>query len=1673
MLKESPNLANTPKVEKPRKTLDEIYRQELAPLARIFQLPDETEEECEDRVLKSPGEIVERSQNIENRMTAGPEETLQETKALLLQESRQIISDYGKKKDKKALIAEERELLKKARIVLLTAGDRSDWDKYSRKYILEVDANAFISYYLDAEKSSWRNDQEDLRLTSAEVSGLIKGGLGPILSEIDSYKYGDLIKETPDELLQLLAKKNDSHLVNKAIEKCPAPEGYSAETIKVLNKTDQGHLILKNIPRFEKTLKPEDIKELIESYDPEYPYHLNDLLGYIKKLNWNRAVKTDLIDFTFKHNNVVDKGFKEALGDDAAAQYNKIDEGIKKIVMPGDGWERIPPKELTAEAITELKKYISDGYITFFHQYYDYIPYFAENDYEWLRDQLIKNNQENLLISGRGDCGLKLADQKIYAAKLIAQDKTLILKKLIEKGGTAESLLSPENYNKMLDNGDVLPLKFLSGRLSEESFAKIMAKKPRCLEGSELFENINCFDFKDTRRFGDYKNYQEFINFIEEKFGLKNDLYLDLKLEMSGLSREELIAYQEELARKADILKARLDSLYPNIPEKSTLINTFSSEFGFKMFAKTEAELEVFLETLAALPNQFRFKRENQPLLLGAAEAIKDFTPEEKKKVEKKLEKMLEIFDPESGKNLFNRYLNRLGNKELGQEIIDLADIAPVIPKYSLFYKTLSPEEKIFFQELFPWSEALANLPSDPESIKAQEKYLISLLRENKKIADPDEAADGKLLVEYSNRFQPNNLPKFFSLFAAIKRGADGQGGNQGNAGLSPEIIKTLNDDFKITVGGGENIDSILDRLQAVYQKVFIQNNDLIRRQFGNSLHFSDGNGYLFEHLKILALNGGLAGEDNDLIINFFKKYVNEKEDRRNSEKSQLLFQELKIPLDRKNWGANLDAYIEIIEEVYNQAPQNLQQEIINLFSGDYRDECFKNMRAEWLEFLDGGNTNLSLRLTTLAETIKNAGGAGSLKYIEALGDLIAKVDNSNSNPKTADRTKAEIKEVLAQAETRFNKDKWSQDDRAKFYNLSKDIIEAAPSLFAAFAPVFEQLSGKDVKLMLKDILPLYQVELITIQQIAGQAGEISYNPRDLVPIRRALNDLAAKLKQAPEDKDSVFIEEKNRLTAAMQSGFKDRFGLIKVPVEFKKDELRSIQNCIRYVGNINNRTEERETLIAFYLGLELNGDWEKFRQGQNIDAEKYLTPAKADIIKEILAKKKTNSLPLEIIGLKAAESEKFQQILQEEISGSMAGNLATVDIKLGNIRRNMQELIDPDIYENKTDKELVKLLTENGKSVGTVLSKIYRNIILSEPEKELREKLAAIFAVPSWTGETVKEIQDKIQPFGLITGLINKLEEEKVGANIDGLQKSLEPSEKIITIFNRLNEDFKPASGALALSRDLEYLEELAVKNDAKLSPEEKEDIKNYLNPIREKMVALEATFQKTKEYFDKVKKSMHLVTNELMKDRLAEIEKIVYSEGGEAMIVSRLTKDLNLIIENMRQCLGCLKKEANNDTNLAFGDYNKFFLISQKGKETGSVADEIVFFVPLKNDANRPEMSFIMDRVYGSKSSDILLAHVLAVYKKYAALKKEFKDSNISMTISDATLASVGLSPELFQEKIQEKISALKSIEYVRNMVANVPESSLGDNYLEFSSNNESARKNGERTFSGVVIR
>ena len=182
-------------------------------------------------------------------------------------------------------------------------------------------------------------------------------------------------------------------------------------------------------------------------------------------------------------------------------------------------------------------------------------------------------------------------------------------------------------------------------------------------------------------------------------------------------------------------------------------------------------------------------------------------------------------------------------------------------------------------------------------------------------------------------------------------------------------------------------------------------------------------------------------------------------------------------------------------------------------------------------------------------------------------------------------------------------------------------------------------------------------------------------------------------------------------------------------------------------------------------------------------------------------------------------------------------------------------------------------------------------------------------------------------------------------------------------------------------------------------------------------------------------------------------------------------MTKDLNLIIENMRQCLGCMRKEINNDTNLAFGEYNKFFMMNQSGKEKGSISDEIVFLVPIKKPDGKEEMSFVLDRVYGSKSSDVLIGNISSVYKKYQAIKKEFPNANLSISISREAMSSVGVDSEILKKRLVDIVKNINGSELVEGLNASLFKSKFSDNYVEFG--DKGARESGDRTFSALIIK
>ncbi len=780
-----------------------------------------------------------------------------------------------------------------------------------------------------------------------------------------------------------------------------------------------------------------------------------------------------------------------------------------------------------------------------------------------------------------------------------------------------------------------------------------------------------------------------------------------------------------------------------------------------------------------------------------------------------------------------------------------------------------------------------------------------------------------------------------------------------------------------------------------------------------------------------------------------------------------------------ENWPILLTHYIRT-EGGIAPFPDEVRKPLLAMFSNDHRenrDFCLTELKKLWREHLDQGKeSRLPIRAELIMYAVMDSEGAGDLKYIDGIAGLMGSLEEMKQGNHTVSRTKDEVYAGLKSQEERFERENWSEDDKTAFYNISKDFIEAAPSLYGDFLRAFGAMDARTLKDFSRTYFPLYQANLIVLQ------GENeTYEPRDLVRLRNRLEMLTDALAKVPKGDEAagaiVLAEEEKNLIAALQGNLERRFGLKKVPEAITAEHIRYMKDCAIYLANMNERNATKDLLVGFYLGLNLAGKWEDFRAGKEIDPSEYFDESKAGLLSEIIDQRKSLAEgAFSDLGLDLEATERFKAAMQEEVISHTIGNIQTIDMKLGNAKRNLEELADPDAYGEAGEKALVALLKENGKAVGATLAKTYaqasgKGAELAPEEAAIQSKLKEAFGIESWSAKDVKRVQGLAQLPNLIIGMVKRLEEDGVEREIAELKALLVPSKEIVDIFNSMGEEFNPTSGAMALSQDLLYLENVIVKNGNKLEPAQKQALDSYLSAIRAKMSTLESLYGNAKEYFDKIRKGAHANTNKLLKERIAEIEKVLYQSDEAMPIVTKVTSNLTSIIENMRQCLGCLRKEVNNDTNLTFGDPGKFYLLSQGDAEKGSIADEIAFFVPVALSDGRKEMSFVMDVVYGSKSSDVLVSHARAMVKKASALNTGFPDAKMSVFVSRSALASAGITRGMLEERVKREQGGGEGLvfEEIDEADVTVPESAFGDNYIEFGGDPRTA---GERKVSGLRI-
>lgn len=791
----------------------------------------------------------------------------------------------------------------------------------------------------------------------------------------------------------------------------------------------------------------------------------------------------------------------------------------------------------------------------------------------------------------------------------------------------------------------------------------------------------------------------------------------------------------------------------------------------------------------------------------------------------------------------------------------------------------------------------------------------------------------------------------------------------------------------------------------------------------------------------------------------------------------KLLTANPELEINEGNWRSLLMTFVESQTGNHLFSDESINR-VKELFKNPHvKDFCLNNFRKEYVDYLANGNFDqipFTLYLTT--EYIKYAGGAGPFTQIESLSNFVSVFCASLGKETTTEESRNAVLQGMHALESRFDKEKWSNENRTDFYNVSSDILNADPNLFSDFIDVFDKLNPSELKRFMRETYSLYGVQLALMEK-TDKDGKKTYDTAQLLNLRKGVQDFSESIKTQEKPLEA----QKAKLIGEISRLFETRFGIIKVPQEFTEENIRSLTNVSLYLVNLSARDAAKETELGYYLSLMLNDKWNNFRRGETVDPKEFLDSKRAETIADTLKKRTDlNVLTSRNLGVQESDMPEFLRILQEETQNVAVGDIETVDVKLNNVILNLRQLEDPDLYPEPLDKERMKLLLSYGnRKVGAAVAKMYqstqstsRSIQLSEEETKIQEEIRRIAKENSLelTTENIKKhFQEGIRPLSTIVNMLQFVDETRAEVEIESLRQILQPSSEIMDVFNRLGEEFKPTSGALALSQDLDYLDNIIVKKEASLNPNEKMLLSNYTGTIRIQVVKLQGIFDQIKNKFSSLKQG-NTTSNQLLIAKLEQIDKIVNAPPAQQTVASTMTNNLNTIIENMRACLSCTTKGANNDTNLTFGDLNKFYLYSQsEGQAKGSISDEVLFLEPVAHQDGTSEMAFVFDRIYGVQTPTILTNQLETVIKKYKQLKQKFPRAKLSIFVTDSAISTAGLSSDMLRSRIQNTMGNNTYAEE-EEVGVDVAESAMADHYIEFGGN---SRTSGKRQVKGLVIR
>lgn len=719
----------------------------------------------------------------------------------------------------------------------------------------------------------------------------------------------------------------------------------------------------------------------------------------------------------------------------------------------------------------------------------------------------------------------------------------------------------------------------------------------------------------------------------------------------------------------------------------------------------------------------------------------------------------------------------------------------------------------------------------------------------------------------------------------------------------------------------------------------------------------------------------------------------------------------------------------EIFEEVKSTITELFGQERM-----ENKDFIYVKIRKILDEILDPWESKLDNKKMALIEIVIRH-WLLNLPLMENLIKFIYQLILLSKSEKTPKNTKIDIKERIKKfLQKQKNR---SNEDLNSFYSISTNILKIAPSLYNKIVWIFERLEPSNIKYFYEKIFPLYNVELVLYEK------KNKHEINDLTTINSEIKKMTQKIRNSKNIKETL-EEEKDSLTEKTKTLFKKRFWIIKIPEQITEKNIESIMNHSLYLSNMASKIEEKEIVLWFFLALKLNNKRENFRSGEKIDPKEYMDQEKTHTIQKYMENRDKYDV---LKDLGRENKDKNNKILQESEVSRILGNTESISNRLLGIDFNIQSLLDTDFYQWEEKIILKNLLQQNDlwKTLALRFQELSWKTILSDQQKEVIANLEKEL----WKSVDIDEIKHFQWLMKWISPIINFTEKVKgmeINREIEEFEKLKIPNNELMGIFNKIGENFTTESGIMAIRDDVQYLELKIDKDTNILTLEEKNKAKEYLSTIKKELMDLYKIKDQVDELYQNFKKQIQKSNNQEIKNKLNEIEPLFkeqMEEWKKENIISLMTNDLDIVIKNIRQCLGCMTAQCNNDTNLSFGTNNRFLITTSNKEWESSYADELVTLLP-----SDVWLVFVMDKVYWRQAPDILVGNTIAIIQKL----KKIHTKDIWILISRNAMHQCQLSMEYIQKRLAEEGIKNFTIENTQSLTVHVPDQPIWDWHYEF---------------------